>query len=66
VRVARRGYQFAMDVGNSQCSQVQALRNAIAGELNHGNEIHKTSVKIFETKAFSIDLHQLNCTWLRF
>jgi len=45
---------------------VQALRNAVTSELNHGNEIHKTSVKVVEIKAFSIDLHQLNCTWLRF
>jgi hypothetical protein len=48
-----------MGVGNSQCSQVQALRNAVAGELNHGNEIHRVLVKFVVIILTCLDLHQL-------
>jgi hypothetical protein len=48
-----------MDVGNSQCSQVQALRNAIAGELNHGHEIHRVLVKFEAINLAYLDLHQV-------
>jgi hypothetical protein len=48
-----------VDVSDGQCTHVQALRNAVAGELNHGYEIHRVLVKFEVINLAFLDLHQV-------